>query len=404
MDDSDTPMKKKLRVDTTSTTARSDDSMTRTGRHCFPTLTTRGSSPATELEQVSNVASLLSVPLSIILCQVRNRPLLSRAEAQAFLTVRMLAEDLDAVVSVSSAACHQEQTLHCLAQSIQSFNHPYLRPLLPLLRTDHDFTLVQQDLDRIVGELQEAGRILLQFAEQNWTVAVSLVDAAGLIQLAQYKQLLSDVQAELCRRIDSILRWGNNEIDDVMDYPVSTMQEYCEKLWTDVDSDDQQGSVELADISKKPAETDHVRIETCATREFSGTSPSMDCTAGNESVPLPMVQPRDPSAVQQSNENAPYEQLLALKHNVPPKMTTQETTPIPSSAEMDDEPGEPSPHKCEKENIKSHDHMYDIMYGSQTSVSSDHSCGIGSPALKAAELLNVMSRGRNGTVTTSSHV
>jgi hypothetical protein len=76
---------------------------------------------------------------------------------------------------------------------------------------------------------------LRQFSEQNWTLSTPLMDSisgtSGEI-VAREKRRLSDVQDEVCTRIERLLQatTGQNDDDDLQGDLGCTMKEYCERI------------------------------------------------------------------------------------------------------------------------------------------------------------------------------
>lgn len=167
-----------------------------------------------------------------------SKPLLSRAEAHCFVSITLLAHELDSLVAVSAQAIlEQRRTYASMRQTLllhannesNSSRNPQLLALLPLLYVLGErlprqrLEKIQSELDTVVGQLQMASLTLRQMSEQNWTLAESLLEAhdAALAvnaaaagtgsstsigeQLAWQKQKLSDIQEEVCRRIDRII-------------------------------------------------------------------------------------------------------------------------------------------------------------------------------------------------------
>lgn len=173
--------------------------------------------------------SLLSVPLPIIFRQVRGsqKPLLSRAEAKCFLQITMLAQEFDVLTSHSAEALHRRLWCRKFAQDIIQADNPFLRSLLPLLSIQGNMITtsaihgMDDELYRVLTALEQCGVALKQFSEQNWTLSESLLETLGDVYdeestkeeydlpkgaiLAREKRRLSDLQEELCHRIENLL-------------------------------------------------------------------------------------------------------------------------------------------------------------------------------------------------------
>jgi hypothetical protein len=113
------------------------------------------------------------------------------------------------------------------------------------------------ELNRVVSDLQQATVTLRQCSEQNWALAESLQDTATAGHLlALEKQKLSDVQEEICHRIDQLIARNANtncsSYTDAMDTtgsedqcsnmstgtsrrgstgPMVSMDEYCSRIF-----------------------------------------------------------------------------------------------------------------------------------------------------------------------------
>ena len=211
-----------------------------------------------------SIEALLSVPLSVIFRQTNSNNngigyksstqsnqnfLLSRVEATILLQISQLAHEMDTLTSMTLQALDKSRIVRDLHQSIRRHTtndgvptthdgqHPlYLRAIEPLLRV-HGLTIPQQVLqhvqaetERILGnELPSLGRTMQQFSEQNWCVANTLEDTMGGImgtigeeedgdgeeggstvrRLAMEKRAVSELEEEVCRRIDGLVRMSH---------------------------------------------------------------------------------------------------------------------------------------------------------------------------------------------------
>ena len=170
----------------------------------------------------------------------RHKPLLSRAEAQCLLTVALLAHELDSLVTLSAKALEQRRSYGSFARKLERSNNPFLRPILFLLDVvgHHVPTTglekIQSELDSVTQELKTTAVTLRQFSEQNWTLSESLMDSisgtSGEI-VAREKRRLSDVQEEVCTRIERLLHATTGQSDDDLQGDLGcTMKEYCERI------------------------------------------------------------------------------------------------------------------------------------------------------------------------------
>jgi hypothetical protein len=181
----------------------------------------------------------------------RTKPLLSRIEAQLFLQVNTLSYEMDALTSTSVLALQQRVQCRELSTSLQRADHPYLRPIVSILHTYHE-TMPSATIqhvstvmtNRIVPEFQRLLHQLRQFSEQNWTLADTLDDGQPEMGgyhniLAHEKRKLSDLQEEICQRIEGLLQTSLSESQQALAYdemaetciePLS-MKEYCDQLF-----------------------------------------------------------------------------------------------------------------------------------------------------------------------------
>jgi hypothetical protein len=194
---------------------------------------------------------MLSVPLDVVFHEahgVRAKPLLTRAEAQCFISVTLLAHEMDSLVEISSQVLQRRHEYHRFACKLQQHNNnPRLFSLLPIL-----YIMGQQlpgkALDNIRGELlatlSELGAAmanLRQYSEQNWTLSESLLDAGPEGErVAKEKRKLSDIQDELCNRIQSLLddratQTADETVNALPFPPSEAMHTFCERIMSQVD-------------------------------------------------------------------------------------------------------------------------------------------------------------------------
>jgi hypothetical protein len=212
-------------------------------------------------ESVSTVEDMIAVPLDFLFRVVpqttsafsmsmststaasqpqRHKPLLSRAEAQCLLTVALLAHELDSLVALSAKALEQRRSYGAFARKLERTNNPFLRPILFLLDVvghhvpTNGLEKIQSELDSVTQELKTTAATLRQFSEQNWTLSESLMDSmsgtSGEI-VAKEKRRLSDVQEEVCTRIERLLQATTGQSDDDLQGDLGcTMEEYCARI------------------------------------------------------------------------------------------------------------------------------------------------------------------------------
>jgi len=290
-----------------------------------------------------SVEAIIAVPLDLVFRQVtqsqdssvgcsestsqRRKPLLSRSEAQCFLSVRLLAQQIDSIVETTATVLQKKHRYHTIVERISSTDNPFLRPILPILATlgEHipgqTLQAIQSQLDSAMNELQNTSAALRQFAEQNWTLADSLMETIGTSgeSMAKDKRKLSDIQDEVCTRIEKLIaqqQFPNKDHAADTTWP-PPIKEYCERVWS---------------------------------REDTG--------------------PRSPSASQQSQQS---------QHSLPPPARR---TTLPGKFEQDHSQGLPESSMHEKENAPSQP--------SSSSMSESPGCQlfVGGATQNAAEVLS----------------
>ena len=216
----------------------------------------RSNTPASTVDNATRaagpVATLLNVPLSVIFQlqpvsnstpnKAKEKPLLSRAEVQAFLQVHYNAQDMDALVATSEAAFRQKLKHLEYEQSICRGDHPMTRSLLPLLRSDPCRCLkyIPSELNSgILSDLKQVGLSLQNFGDMNATTADDWTNHSGMELIAEGKYKLSELQMELSKRIAALLA---HEITEETNW--GSMEEYCQRLFpnqcfTRVEEEDQ---------------------------------------------------------------------------------------------------------------------------------------------------------------------
>ena len=261
---------------------------------------------------VSTIESLLAVPLEIIFRQISNannsnnnkgKPLLTRAEARCFLKIAMLAQEMDCLVQTSNEALNQRLWCRSFGQTLllhgtpqpspaatadgsattSSVCNPFLRPMLPLLTllgsilTTNALQGVEEELRRILVNLHHCRQSLRQFSEQNWTLSDSLLEALGHEEnseaeddeekwmnsqndatsnlpkgavLAREKRRLSDLEEEVCNRIDSLLGQAAESTDDTTASQRESQQQEREEDDSELERNtkDSNSSKTMADV------------------------------------------------------------------------------------------------------------------------------------------------------------
>jgi hypothetical protein len=218
---------------------------------------------ADPIESVSTVEDMIAVPLDFLFRVVpqttsafsmsmststtaasqrqpqRHKPLLSRAEAQCLLTVALLAHEIDSLVALSAKALEQRRSYGSFARKLERTNSPFLRPMLFLLDVvgnhvpTNTLEMIQSELESVTQELKSTAATLRQFSEQNWTLSESLMDSisgtSGEI-VAKEKRRLSDVQEEVCTRVERLLQASTGQSDDDLEDLGCSMKDYCARI------------------------------------------------------------------------------------------------------------------------------------------------------------------------------
>lgn len=208
-------------------------------------------------EQVPlSVEQHLSIPAVVIFRRAtssnRSKPLLTRAEAQAMLRINMLSQEVDCLVQLASEALDKKRW--CKFMETTLISHPILRSLVPILHCHGKnqpikaLAYVQQQLSRVLHEMTLLVTMFQQFAEQNFTLAESLLDALGDNALAEEKKLLGDLEEEISVRCNELLQMTEEQRSSQMpeekrSSPTqnrSSMHTFCELLFGESFNDPQR--------------------------------------------------------------------------------------------------------------------------------------------------------------------
>jgi hypothetical protein len=208
-----------------------------------PTSTNTFDSSTEAIMKLCSCEQFLSVPLTLVFRynKTQSMPLLTRVEADLLLQIGSLARELDVLLGM----CRDVWGWSVSRREIVSFCSSTLtyRSLVPLIslgsnseeskveeddcrrtRTDQDILLyVEVEWQRVILDLLQCTSSLQQCSEHNWTWSDSLLDAvsnqsnngnedsrnkpnisSSAKALAHEKQLLSEVEEELIRRIQHI--------------------------------------------------------------------------------------------------------------------------------------------------------------------------------------------------------
>jgi len=177
---------------------------------------TRGRSlepPAEDI--IISATTMLLVPPEIIFRQVQEKPLLTRAEAQCFLRISFLAQEMDSLVQLAESMLLQRTITSRLGKKLEEIQNPMARPLRIISTIYGNQTVpalrgVQRALSGLLAELSSCSTALRQSAEQNWSVSESLVDAmvgshSSSQVLAEEKRNLAELEEEMGKRIEALV-------------------------------------------------------------------------------------------------------------------------------------------------------------------------------------------------------
>jgi hypothetical protein len=266
------------------------------------------SSPTTDDDNADySVESLLSVPLSVIFRHVPNsahpRPLLTRAEAQCFLQVNLLAHELDVMVQLSEQTLGQQLWCRQLGGELLKYSNsnPYLRPLSTMLTLHQQQQqqtcprVVASALDRMLQSLAGCATTLRQSSEQNWTLSESLIDAlegaigGGGQVLAQEKKRLAELEEEVCSRVERLLEThqnqNSNEKDDIL-VVEPTLRTVCNSIW----GDDLILNLNLKDEESSSSSSSTLTNNKKETSEAASTTTTVPTTTKEDIMPPPPPQ------------------------------------------------------------------------------------------------------------------
>ncbi|KAL3945352.1 MAG: hypothetical protein SGBAC_000557 [Bacillariaceae sp.] len=236
-----------------------------------------------------SIESLLSIPVAVVFrtCfSQEGRPLLTRTEAECFLRISFLAQEIDTLMGSSESIFLQQRYYSHYTQDLllpssanstpsqpsASLNaassqtstntrtmthyllHPMLRPLLSIVNSLQDKSTptlqqIHQTLSHLSAELIGCASVLRQSAEQNWTMA----DALEALQqndengpsFSDEKRKVADLEEELCQRIERVV--GMSSQSDVAAGEKSSAklsqssEGYRRQLFVDRDEEQEEG-------------------------------------------------------------------------------------------------------------------------------------------------------------------
>ena len=270
-----------------------------------------------------SVESMLAVPLEFIFHQApgaRSKPLLTRAEAQCFISVTLLAHELDSLTDLTATVLEQRHAYQGFATKLQSRNkNPRLLPFLILLNVasqqlpDQSLEKIRTDLEHVLSELRLASANLRQHSEQNWTLSESLLDAGpDGERVAIEKRKLSDIQDELSVRISTLLKEDTEVVQEnacasasTVFPPTETMEQYCERIMSRVEDPVEMSQHSLSQSQRSGGVKNQSQG---STRSEHLKSPPVKSDAGKENDPSSqqgssqqsLQQPSEPQASRSS--------------------------------------------------------------------------------------------------------
>jgi hypothetical protein len=177
--------------------------------------------PAETLDRFC-IETLLSVPVEIVFqySSQEGRPLLTRAEAETFLKVSFLAQEMDILIKTVEGILKQQRNCYQHQRQLLNSNlHPMLRPVLPIMsllqkQMIPNLRNLQNTLCQLVSEMLSCAATLRQSAEQNWTLSETLENLASGQSLSEEKRKLADLEEEVCQRIERIIAISNQQEQD----------------------------------------------------------------------------------------------------------------------------------------------------------------------------------------------
>jgi hypothetical protein len=306
-----------------------------------------------------SVHYMLSLPLSILLktSSHTSKPLLSRTEAKVFLRLHMLSQEMDAIVTASS---HALSLLHSSRpwfdkDSLQYryLQHPHVRCMQSLIETvwqrqpQASLDSLQVPLQSVVDQIQDACTSLRALAEQNWTLADSLQETVP--DLAREKRLVSDLQEEVCQRIEAIVQ---DKRSSPVDLPVTSLADYCNQLF-DVDNaqdriegdginvgDTEAGLMERSKSQEQAVDATHKSVIPAALDSFDAPSAhaskdahcaeSMDLAESQTVLPIDSLLKVDPENRVEADDTlvSAYESATTEKQDATRVAETEDATAL----------------------------------------------------------------------------
>lgn len=166
---------------------------------------------------------LLSVPPEIIFRTVQGKHLLTRTEGQMLARLGVIAQELDLLAAQAEKTLLAKKNLRvCRDKLLYESQNVSLRSINALLstcdtRATASLKSVQRGLSSRLAELAQFPPLLRQSAEQNWSIADSILDAPGEHSgdnLAREKRNVAELEEKLISNIERLMGLTANEATD----------------------------------------------------------------------------------------------------------------------------------------------------------------------------------------------
>jgi hypothetical protein len=288
-----------------------------------------------EIDRYS-MEALLSVPVEIVFrkCSSQEgRPLLTRAEAEAFLKISFMAQEIDTLIGLAEEILMQQR--YCCQykkELLESNLHPMLRPVIPiisLLETQPKSALkdLQSSLCQLVAELRGCAAVLRQSAEQNWTLSEALDGLAANDEsgqsLSEEKRKVTDLEEEIVLRIEKLTAMSNYEQGENM--ACAQDGNHCRKLFAGEESSknnetEQDYSLGTQPISEICSELFQMTfsepgVENDGDKEAGGASDASKDNQTPEVRPSEVATENDDEGNEKDESTEVFEKLVEQKDN-----------------------------------------------------------------------------------------
>jgi hypothetical protein len=265
---------------------------------------------------ITTLESTFAVPLEFIFREHQQKPLLTRDEAHAFISINLLAHEYDSLLSLSAAFLEQQRSarnMHQLVQESKDHMCPQLRALVPLyhMLSTPKVDGIQKELDANLAEWQALRVTLRQFSASNWTLAESLLDVTvGSNLLAHGKRTLSDMEEEMCCRIDMLFDIAGGKTNNLLKQV--PMKDYCERVWNqpseDKEHDSKDDSQQLGPSQETPKKDASLRDAQQHYQNGESQQSRLSQQSSNKNM--------DVEVAAEEKENAPSQQSRRVTGNL----------------------------------------------------------------------------------------